>query len=180
MWPAMLRSEQLRYRAFNDDPTKAKHLPPEISQVVSDKLDICTTLKFASLNKLGKQITSQKIQNVLRLENPPFNLTKNKICNSTYLSLYHRNISDDHMQILASAIGSGALPQLRHLELHKNQIGDKGLRALSIEIGKGSLPKLVWLDLEINEIGDAGIISLAIEIGKGALPKLTSLDLDNN
>jgi len=150
MWPAMLRSEQLRYRAFNDDPTKAKHLPPEISQVVSDKLDICTTLKFASLNKLGKQITSQKIQNVLRLENPPFNLTKNKICNLTYLSLYHRNISDDHMQILASAIGSGALP------------------------------KLVWLDLEENEIGDAGIISLAIEIGKGALPKLTSLDLDNN
>jgi len=33
-------------------------LPREISQVVSDKLDLCTTLKFATLNKLGNTIAS--------------------------------------------------------------------------------------------------------------------------
>ena len=126
MWPAMLRADQLKYRAFEEDQTKDLHLPREISQVVSDKLDLCNTLKFASLNKLGKTITREKRQNVLRLTNEPFNLATDQICNSTYLFLHSRNISDDHMQILASAIGSGALPKLESLSLFENNIGDAG------------------------------------------------------
>ena len=60
MWPAMLRAEQLQYRAFEEDPTRANHLPREISQVVFDKLDLCNTLKFATLNKLGRTISRKK------------------------------------------------------------------------------------------------------------------------
>ena len=51
MWPATNRAERLKYRASEEDQTKKLHLPQEISKVVSDKLDLCTTLKFASLNK---------------------------------------------------------------------------------------------------------------------------------
>ena len=56
----MFRAEKLQYRAFEEDPNKASHLPREISQVVSYKLDLCDTLKFATLNKLGNTINREK------------------------------------------------------------------------------------------------------------------------
>ena len=81
---------------------------------------------------------------------------------------------------LATACGSGALPQLKELWLQGNQIGNEGMIAFAAAIGSGAMAKLTILYLGNNEIGDAGMQAFATACGNGAIPQLKELSLFSN
>ena len=90
------------------------------------------------------------------------------------LDLSENAIGDAGLTALATAIGSGALPNLKNLVLSFNQynckIVDAGLTALADAVRSGALPNLDELRLDFNNIGDAGLTALADAVRSGALP----------
>ena len=173
------------YRGFNDDPTKKMYLPPELFQKIADMSDLCTALKLSSVRHSIINM-HDRIQSVLQLENPPFDIPRREICKLTTLRLKNKNLNPTHMTTFSRAIANGALGALRQLALDSNQIGDAGIIAFANAIKPtpqnpmGALGSLVKLDLYRNRIGDVGMQSFASAVASGALPLLEQLFLFNN
>ena len=91
--------------------------------------------------------------------------------NLTHLGLAANNISDVGMQAFASAVASGALAQLRDLYLDNNRIGDVGVQAFATAVASGSMA-LKHLLLHSNRITDLGF-SFLIPLLKSKLSGLT-------
>ena len=102
------------------------------------------------------------------------------------LYLNNNEIGDDGVKALASAISSGALPQLRSLFLPRNQIGDEGMAALADAIkpvsagGSGALAQAGYVVLSDNNIGDDGLRALSSALAEGALPACRACFVDGN
>ena len=58
------------------------------------------------------------------------------LSNPDDLPLDSRHLQDHHLQLLGTALTSGALPALEKLYLYNNQIGDVGISALADAVSK--------------------------------------------
>ena len=107
------------------------YLPPELFQKIADMSYLCTALKLSSVRHSIINM-HDRIQSVLQLENPPFDIPRREICKLTTLRLKNKNlnptfisyqIGDAGMKAFSDAIASGALPSLQFLGLSRN-LGD--------------------------------------------------------
>ena len=181
MWASLLRSHCLEYRGFSDDPSSKFYLPEELTQKIYDaSTNICDAGVLATVSKSGRQNVRDRMEHVLKLTQPPFNIPKNRLCNITRVHLSYANMNDNHMITFAAALANGALAQVTELYLYNNMIGDAGLTALATACAKGALAKVTRIDLSENQIGDVGLTALADACAKGALPQCEKLLLHMN
>ena len=94
------------------------------------------------------------------------------------LILYEPAAGPDGVQLLAEALGAGALPAVTFLSIFSTHVGDAGASALAAALGRGALPRLEFLSLGKAAIGDAGLVALAPALRR--LPALLSLTLSSN
>ena len=180
MWASLLRAHSLEYKGFSDDPSSIFYLPEELTQKIYDaSTNICDAGVLATVSKSGRQNVRDRMEHVLKLTQPPFNIPKNKLCNITKVDLFYERINDNHMVTFAAALANGALAKVTILNLGLNQIGDAGLSALADSCSKGSLANCYSLHLWSNSIGDAGLTALAAACASGAMASLQELAFDN-
>ena len=181
MWASLVRAHCLEYRGFSDDPSSIFYLPEELTQKIYDaSTNICDAGVLATVSKSGRQNVRDRMEHVLKLTQPPFNIPKNKLCNITSVLLFTKNINENHMITFATALANGALAKVTTLNLGSNHFGDAGLSALASACAKGALAHVTRLHLYDNQIGDAGLTALADACANGALAKVTHLYLNNN
>jgi Leucine-rich repeat (LRR) protein len=180
------------YRGFPDDPTNKYFLPGELSQKIADMSNLCSALTLNSATRHSSINMQERKQLVLKLEKPPFDIPRNKICKLTELYLDEKNLNAVDMITFSQAIANGALAQLESLVLYSNKIGDTGMIAFAEALKPnsnfpmGALGSLKQLDLSFNEIGDVGMVAFAealkpnLSNPMGALGSLQELGLPLN
>jgi hypothetical protein len=125
------------------------------------------------LDKRCNRFTRERLSSLKRLTQQPFNVKTSDVFNLTLLRLIDKQIGDQGITALASALGNGALASLKALNLSLNSIGDVGITALATALGSGALPSLEGLHLDENEIGDVGMTAFVGAVSSGALDHLT-------
>jgi hypothetical protein len=124
------------------------------------------------LDKRCNRFTRERLSSLQRLTEEPFNVKTSDVFNLT-LRIRDKQIGDQGITALASALGNGALASLKALNLSLNSIGDVGITALATALGSGALPSLEGLHLDENEIGDVGMTAFVGAVSSGALDHLT-------
>ena len=184
-WPSVIRARYV-YRGFPDDPTNKYFLPGELSQKIADMSNLCSALTLNSATRHSSINMQERKQLVLKLEKPPFNIPRNKICKLTDLYLVEKNLNAVDMITFSQAIANVALAQLESLVLYRKKIGDTGMIAFAEALKPnsnfpmGSLANLERLDLDENEIGDDSMEAFSSAIANGALASLRELWLSHN
>ena len=161
-------------------------LPPDVLEAIADRVPPVALVMFWSTCKRTRAAAETRMNMLLALTRPPFNLSRRYIFIECPRHLFRTllddcGIGDEDLKTFADAICKGALPGLHTLFLNANYIGGEGMNAFATAIGKGALPLLQYLNLGWNQIGDEGMIAFAEVIRKpGALSSLTTLRLDFN
>ena len=144
-----------------------------IVQLVAERAPRALAI-VALLDQRSRALAAARLACMKPLLTAPFSLTVRRIFSGTdkFLDLSRHALRCEHMEMLGSALVSGALACCRMLSLHSNQIGDVGLSALASACASGALASLTELSLFDNQIGDAGMSALADALSKGALNQL--------
>ena len=90
-------------------------------------------------------------------------------------------VDECHVNILASALASGAMADVQEMTLMSSQLRDQGFGALASALGQGALPSLESLNVSFNWISDEGLQSFVrAAAAPGALQRLTRLSINHN
>ena len=172
-------------------------LPPDVLEAITDRATLMALLILASTCKTIRAAAETRMNTLLALTMPPFNLTRRQIVSQEDLNLrvigvnqlglglgirlgIRSVLGDIGMKVFATAIGNGALPVLNKLIVTWNHIGDVGMKALAIVIGKGALEKLLHLNLSHNDIGVQGFTEFSSAISNRVLRQLTTFIINYN
>ena len=94
---------------------------------------------FYSVSTRAPRRTTREAANVLRLEAPPFSLSRRDLAGRAIVSLRGRGLTSSDAALLSMALAGGSLHSCEDLDLGCNKLGDAGLEALSIVLGAGAL-----------------------------------------
>ena len=182
MWSAEKKIKRLYRGAFYSNAEGSVfHLPKETVQMIFDSLSLCNALRMASLDSLTPTTyLDDRVTAVLRLTRPPFDISRDQICQDDELDLSFKGLGDDDLVLFASACAKGALASVATLYLVNNQIGDAGMQAFSTALADGALAQCQVLWLNGNQIGNAGMQAFSEALANGAMAGLTELRLGFN
>ena len=125
-------------------------VPDVVVELLAELAPPAALPTLALLERRCRPPTSARLAILARLRAPPFSMDGPAIVGASCprpLTLDLRvwvggRVLPSQMEILTTALASGALPMLQVLLLNNNQIGNEGMMAFSGALRNGALPQL--------------------------------------
>ena len=151
---------------------------------------------LSRLQKRSRRGAAARLAALAALRSVPFGLTGAAIlgiarlrsqCDGVHsLDYSSAPLSPDETRDLFAALGSGALPRLKHMRLNGSRVDEPSMQAIARALGNDALPVLGLLEeLQLSRCqitDDAMSVFAGAVLGSrlGALHRLQRLDLNNN